>query len=106
MRDPWEPISMEELLALMKAQSSECPADQLERFQAFRLEPYKVGIERFGTIEQVYVVARKGDEVVWFDDVEEGFEISVLGPDGNLPPGFAGQFELHHVINRWCPKVV
>jgi hypothetical protein len=103
MRDSWEPISLEELLALIQAQGARCPSDQLERFQAFRVEPRKVGIERLGTMEQVFVVAQRGEEVVWFDDVEDGFQISVLCTDGNLPPGFVGQYEFHHVIHRWCP---
>jgi hypothetical protein len=34
--------------------------------------------------EQVYVVAREGNEVILFDDVEEEFGIGGIGQDGVL----------------------
>ena len=35
-----------------------------------------------GLIEDVYVVARRGDEVMYYEDVEEGFNISPAPSDG------------------------
>ena len=49
-------------------------------------------------IESVFVVARKEDVVVYYEDVEDGFNVSSLAPDGSIAsPGYE-QWELSHVL--------
>jgi hypothetical protein len=38
----------------------------------------------YGKEESIVVVARKWNEVIHWEDVEEGFNISVVGPGGRI----------------------
>ena len=44
---------------------------------------------RYGKMETVVVVARNGDRVIYYEDVEDGFNVSPLSSDGQ-------------VLEHWC----
>jgi hypothetical protein len=44
------------------------------------------------------VVARFGERVLYFEDVEEGFALSALDETGAIPEPDCNQFELRHVL--------
>ena len=70
-------------------------------FDQYRVEPYFASITRNSQCEQVVVVAQKGGEVIYWEDVEEGFNISPISSNQQiLKPGFE-QDELHLALNRW-----
>jgi hypothetical protein len=46
--------------------------------------------------EDVFGVAQSGDKIVYYDDVEEAFEVSAPDADGLLHG--CGQFELCHAL--------
>lgn len=60
--------------------------------------PYLAKIERFGTVETVFVVARTGNLALYYEDVEEGFNISELRPDGAIAARVCEQWELCHAL--------
>ena len=100
--DTWQPISAEELDALVATQLSECSVEQQQLFEQCRVVPYLAKIERSGAIETVFVVARRDNIALYYEDVEEGFNISELRPDGSISnPGFE-QWELCHAL-RYLP---
>ena len=45
-------------------------------------------------------MAEAGSEVIYYEDVEEGFEICELGGDGMIPERGCEQLELSHVLER------
>ena len=55
-------------------------------------------IERLGQIESVFVVARIGESLLFWEDVEEGFELAVADSDGVIRKYGASQFELSHIM--------
>lgn len=96
--DTWQPISAEELEALVVRQLSECSVEQKQFFEQCKVAPYLAKIERSGTVETVFVVARTGNIALYYEDVEEGFNISELHPDGSISnPGWE-QWELCHAL--------
>jgi hypothetical protein len=70
-------------------------------FQKYSIEPYFAGIIRHGELENVVVVAKKSDEVIYWEDVEEGFNISRVRSDGLILEHWCGQDELGVALNRW-----
>ncbi|WNH53872.1 hypothetical protein [Stenotrophomonas oahuensis] len=96
--DTWQPISAEELEALVVSQLSECSTEQQRFFEQCKVVPYLAKIERLGTVETVFVVARTGNIALYYEDVEEGFNISELQPDGSILNPACEQWELCHAL--------
>jgi len=97
----WSPISESELKELIQAQLLECSADQKVVFEKYRVPLQKAQIVRSGNVEEVFVVAKKGSEVMYFEDVEEGFNFSPISERGEiLKPGW-NQDELKYALLHW-----
>ncbi|HRE18818.1 MAG TPA: hypothetical protein PLW86_17395 [Rhodocyclaceae bacterium] len=94
------PISVAELEAIVTNQLAECTASQQAAFAQYRVPFYQLPLHRFGQIETAFVVAHLPNGILYFEDVEEGFEISSLGKDGALPDQGCSQFELRHVLTQ------
>ena len=99
--DTWEPISEGELVELVEHQLKECPPKLAALFEAHRVPPFRAPITRNGQVESVFVVARKGSEVMYFEDVEDGFNFSPLSPDGQILEHWCNQDELKYALQRW-----
>ena len=98
--DTWQPITVEELDSLVAAELSDCSVEQQQFFERYKVAPRLVPIERFGNVESVFVVAQIHDLVLYYEDVEEGFNISALSADGAIAsPGYE-QWELRHALSR------
>lgn len=98
--DSWEPMTVQELEALIARQLQDCSPQQQAAFALLRVPIHPVRLHRLGLIEPVLVVARFPQGLLYFEDVEYGFEIGVPGADGVLPTGGCNQLELVHVLNR------
>ena len=94
----WQPISAEALDSLITAQLADCSREQRQFFESNKVAPYLVKIDRLGVTESVFVVAKAGALVLYYEDVEEGFNISSLLADGAIAsPGYE-QWALRHVL--------
>ena len=98
--DSWQPITVPELEAIVAEQLGACSPEQRAAFATYRVPFYSVPLSRFGTIESALVVAQLPSGLLYFEDVEEGFEVGTLGPDGVLPDQGCNQLELAHVLTR------
>ncbi len=79
-------IDLERLTHDLASEVNLIDPDFLARWDRFKIEPEAVNCirsEDYG-LEQIGVVARRGDEVILFDDVEEEFGIGTVGKDGVL----------------------
>jgi hypothetical protein len=86
--DTWSPITESYLRDLIYRQLKACTPEQrdwFERIRTWRSAP----IVRSGAIEHVWIVAEVGNSSVYYDDVEEGFNISPLAAGGSIAvPGY------------------
>ena len=96
----WKSIDADELSRLVAAQLTECTEDERRLFEQHRVKFYPVPIRRMGLLEQVFVVAEFGDRVLYYEDIEEGFELAQLDLEGAVPCQGCSQFELRHVLGR------
>ena len=69
----WKPATIDEVKAIVVADLKGCNADEVALFQQYSVEPFLAPILRYGKEENVVVVARKSNEVVYWEDVEVRF---------------------------------
>ena len=70
-------------------------------FKRYAVELYVAPILRYGDMQNAVVVARRGDEVIYWEDVEEGFNVSPVSPDGRILAHWCNQDELRFALNAW-----
>lgn len=97
----WRPATIEEVKKIVRDDLQQCDDEQLHAFERYAVEPYVAPLLRYGAMEHVVVVARRGDEVIYWEDVEGGFNISLVGPDGRILKHWCNQDELHLALNAW-----
>jgi len=78
----WHPATIDQVKEILKAALEKCDPQQIAIFRQYSVEPYFAPIQRFGKLENVVVVAQQSGEVIYWEDVDEGFNISPVGPDG------------------------
>jgi hypothetical protein len=96
----WHPITSGELQQLIDAELATWSADEVARFERIRVPLRSVPLRRFGNVEYVFIVAEHEGTVVYFEDVEEGFNLSKLSPDGFIASRGCEQWELRHALNN------
>lgn len=82
----WHPISREKFERLLKDEIETLTLAALEAYEKYSEAPYEQACLRdsAGEIERVFVVARNGNRLLFFDDVEEEFGVGVPDSDGVL----------------------
>ena len=71
------------------------------RIIVFEVEPYATPIVRYGQPESVIIVARRDNEVIYWEDVEEGFNASPVDENGTILEHWCNQDQLGHALNAW-----
>ncbi len=97
----WTPTTIEEAKAIVREQLAACDDEQRLAYSTYAVEPFLARIERFGGLEEVVVVAKKGNEAMYWEDVEEGFNIAPIDENGLLLARWCNQDDLMHALNYW-----
>lgn len=97
----WQPATIEEVKQIVEEDLSKCDSEQFSVYEKYKVEPYLAPIIRYGEEETVVIVARKGDEVIYWEDVEDGFNVSPISPDGRILEHWCNQDELNSALNFW-----
>jgi hypothetical protein len=85
----WQPISETDLRYLMAHELGRLSDAQFQCWERYGLKPEHVPCERPAqdgppARDPIYLIARAGDEVLIYDDVEGEFGTGALDPDGVL----------------------
>ena len=99
----WTPASVDAVKQIVAHDLSQCDADQLAAFAKFAVPPFAAAIHRYGKLESVVVVARRGNELIYWEDVDEGFNVSPMAADGSVLEHWCNQDDLGVALNRWIP---
>jgi len=94
----WQPITSTQLEGIVARQLQSCTPSQQKAFSRFRVPFYKVPIQAHE--ESVFVLAHLPGGLLYYEDIEEGFEVGILGVDGTLPGRGCNQYELCHVLTQ------
>ncbi|MEZ4306426.1 MAG: hypothetical protein R3F14_00035 [Polyangiaceae bacterium] len=101
----WEAIADEDFDDLFRKQYAELTPEARERLEKFRVPFWKATIRRSEATgdELVFVVCQSGSGVLYFDDVEYGFNISSTDSTGRILSPGGSQATLAEAIAMWIP---
>jgi len=94
-------MTVDAVKKIIEGDLKECDDEQVSAFKKYAVEPYAAPILRYGEMENAVVVARRGDEVIYWEDVEEGFNLSPVSPNGQILEHCCNQDELRFALNAW-----
>ena len=97
----WEPATIEEVQRILEQDLKTCDAEQTDAFKKYAVEPHLAPLLRYGNMDSVVVVARKEDEVIYWEDVDEGFNVSPVDHAGQILEHWCNQDELGFALNAW-----
>jgi hypothetical protein len=97
----WRPATIDQVERIVKEDLAKCSPQHIAIFRQYAVDPYLAPIVRNEKLESVVVVARKSNEVIYWEDVEEGFNVSSTGPDGSILDHGYNQDDLGLALNRW-----
>jgi hypothetical protein len=84
----WHPATVDEVKKIVRDDLAECDEEQILAFKKYAVEPYVAPILRYGRMENAVVVARRGDEVIYGEDVERASTyLPLLRTDESLSIG-------------------
>ena len=99
--DAWHTATIAEVRRLITKDLRACDDKQVGIFEQYGIKPFLAPITRYGKRETVVVVARKGDEVIYYEDMDEGFNVSPISTDGFILEHWCNQDELGFALNTW-----
>lgn len=95
----WEPISLNELEINILKGELELKGELLNFWNLIKIEPHKWQEKEFGEEGGgFWVVAIFGNEVIYYNDIEEGFNISPYETYGHIKEYWCNQSELNWTI--------
>jgi hypothetical protein len=83
---PWSPVSKETFERILREEIDTLTPEAAKAYEKYATAPYEQRCLRDANsgIERVFVVAKNGNRLLFFDDVEEEFGVGVPGNDAIL----------------------
>jgi hypothetical protein len=98
----WKPATIEEVQQIIESDLANCSCEQVALFEMWRVQPRLAPIMRAGKIESVVVIAQRGEHVMYWEDIEEGFEVSPVDSSGQILEPGCNQNELRIALGAWA----
>ena len=97
----WAPISEASLWDKLNAAENRMSLRQSKLWDVIRIVPEKWSQEPYGNEGGgFWAVALLGKRVVWYNDIEEGFNYSAYRRYGTIQSYWSNQDELEHAVQR------
>lgn len=97
----WLPATVDEVGKLVERELRACTPEMAALFAMIRVPIRAVSIMRSGAIEHVFVIAEQDGVVVYYEDVEDGFNVSRLAADGSIATPGHEQWRLQEALCRF-----
>jgi hypothetical protein len=102
---PWSPVTTETLECILSEEIAALTPEAASAYEKYAVAPYEQRCLRSSDsgIERVFVVARNGSQLLFFDDIEEEFGVGVPDNDailrdlGTFGPLVAAVFALDRI---------
>jgi hypothetical protein len=95
-----KPATIDEVTAILMADLKKCDHQQIAIFRRYSVEPYFAPIVRYGIADNVVVVAQKSFDVIYWEDVGEGFNTAPTGPGGRVLEHSCNEDDLGVALHR------
>lgn len=97
----WTPISLAELNIEIQKTKNDLEGEIAEFWQSIKIEPVKWNEKEYGTEGGgFWIVAIFSGKVIWYNDIEEGFNISKFEKLGEISEYGCEQDEFSWAINK------
>jgi len=95
----WTPISLEELDSLVDSGFRQMSSAERSWWTSIRIVPQKWKLSPWGDMGGgFWVVAVVGDSCVYYNDIEDGFNVSRFQSPGHIDNYFCNHDELHRAV--------
>ncbi|MBK8815510.1 MAG: hypothetical protein IPN42_08410 [Methylococcaceae bacterium] len=95
----WQPVSESELLDMLNHAENRMTIDQLRLWEIIKIEPEKWQQHPFGNEgDGFWVVGILGQLVIWFNDIEYGFNVSRYKQYGSIDQYWCNQDKLEWTV--------
>ena len=99
--EEWKPISLNELYEQILKTETDLRGELWNFWELIKINPTKWTEKEFGNKGcGFWVVAICGTKVIWYNDIEEGFNISDYETYGQIEGYYCNQDELHWAITK------
>ena len=95
---PEEPTAIARVFRQLEAELAGLPPSQRALWEPHRVPPHSVSVESHPN-ETVVVVARVGNQVLYWSDIEEGWELETPTSRGGIRERGSSQFTLEHITH-------
>ena len=101
----WQPITETELLDMINKSYDRMTPEQRRIWETIKIEPQKWAQEPYGNEgDGFWVVAIIGNTVIWFNDIEDGFNRSCFIKLGEIDEYYCNQdnleWQIQNIINQ------
>ena len=96
----WIPISLTELEEWISRGELELEGEPLNFWNMIKIPPQKWQEVEYGEDDGFWVVAIFGNEVIFYNDIEDGFNISPYSIYGQISEYACEQSELNWIVER------
>jgi len=93
----WEPASSKKVQVILDRGLDKLHPKHQSRFNEMRVPFRQVPIEDYPG-EYVFVVAEHDGQILYWSDLEDGWELGVPTPMGGIQDRGCNQFELSHIM--------
>lgn len=97
----WRAATIDEVSRIVEHGLKRCGGEQAATFARYRVDLHVAPLCRYGKDESVVIVARRRDEVIYWEDVEEGFNRSSVDDDGRILQHLCNQDDLCVALRGW-----
>lgn len=95
--ETWRPATFDEVQSILREACQQVHPRHRELFEQLRIQPRQIPVLRFPG-DAVWAVAEYEGRFLYWSDIEDGWELEALQPDGGIQDRGCDQFELHHIM--------
>lgn len=106
MSETWQPLGSEELLAELESAIGRMNDQQSRLWDKIRIKPQKWQLSPWGDQGSgFWAVGLLGNSVIWYNDIEEGFNRSPFTQWGEIDLYLAGQDQLEWLLAQLLDEI-
>lgn len=94
-------LEREAMIALLESELEQSPAEIRWLYVRRRVSLERRPFAKATTLESAWLVARRGAEAIYYEEVEEGFNTSEISADGQLLDHWFDQDPLQVPLRKW-----
>lgn len=102
----WSPATESFILDQIRADEAQMSADQVRIWKCVAITPVKWALKPQGDLTgDFWVVAVFGRSAIWYNDIEDGFDVSSYSSFGEIDGYYASQYELRYVMQQIIERI-